>query len=259
MSRLRLVASAVLVALLAAGCLPAPATKEARDISGLYVVFVAVAAVVALIVLGLITTALIRFRATPGDTELPPQTHGDMRLEAAWTGLPLLIVVGLFALTLGVINTVTAVPASAAVDLRVTAFRWGWTFEYPADNVSMTGLLSPGPEVVLPVGEPVNVTLIGSDVIHSFFVPQFLFKRDAVPGMPNRFSFTIDEPGVYRGQCAEFCGVYHSQMLFTIRAVPPADYRAWLDQQRGASPSLQAQPPVPGTGASAPASPGGSQ
>jgi cytochrome c oxidase subunit 2 len=94
--------------------------------------------------------------------------------------------------------------------------------------VVLEGIAQTGPELVVPVGETVQVTITGDDVVHAFFVPQFLFKRDAIPGRETTFQFTVDEPGTYRGQCAEFCGVGHPQMPFTVRAVPRADYESWL-------------------------------
>jgi cytochrome c oxidase subunit II len=87
------------------------------------------------------------------------------------------------------------------------------------------------------VGEPVRVTVTSADVVHSFYVPQFLFKRDAVPGRETSFDFTVDDPGTYRGQCAEFCGIYHSRMPFSVRAVSPADYDAWVASQPKSNPA----------------------
>ena len=101
----------------------------------------------------------------------------------------------------------------------------------------MEGVREPGPEVYVPVDENVHVTLTGNDVVHSFYVPRFLFKQDAIPGRENVFAFTVDEPGRYGGQCAEFCGVYHSGMPFTIVAVARPDYDAWLAANRGPEPS----------------------
>jgi len=235
------------IALAAAGCLPTPATTEAHRTADLYTVFVAVAAVVAVIVIGLTLYAILRYRAR-GDDALPVQVRGSNRLEAFWTGIPLITVVVLFGLTLIVLNGFDdATRASSTVDIRVTAFRWGWRFEYPAEGVRVEGVKQPGPEAYVPVGENVHVSLTGNDVIHAFFVPQFLFKKDAVPGRVNEFAFTVDTPGRYGGQCAEFCGVFHSQMPFTIVAVSRPEYEAWLAANRGpasspASPSPGASP-----------------
>src|SRR3954465_7113024 len=220
-------------ALAGAGCLPAPATVEGHRTADLYTVFVAAAAVVAVIVIGLPVYAIVRCRAR-GDESVPRQGRGSPRLETIWTGIPLLTVAVLFGLTVLVLNGFDdATRASATVDIRVTAYRWGWRFEYPADGVRIEGTGPPGPEAYVPVGENVHVTLTGADVIHAFFVPQFLFKKDAVPGRENTFAFTVDAPGRYGGQCAEFCGIYHSQMPFTIVAVTRPEYEAWLAANRG--------------------------
>jgi len=235
-------AALAVIAVAAAGCLPAPATVEARRTADLYTIFVAAAAVVAVIVIGLTLFAIVRYRRR-GDDELPPQVHGSNRLEVAWTAIPLLTIVALFALTLGVLSVFDqAKGAAAGAELRVTAFRWGWRFEYPGQGVVLEGVREPGPEAYVPVGETVHVTLTGNDVVHAFFVPRFLFKQDAIPGRENTFAFTVEEPGTYRGQCAEFCGVYHSGMPFTIVAVPRAEYDAWLATHRGPATSPGASP-----------------
>ena len=232
------------IAALAAGCLPAPATVEARRVADLYTTFLALAAVVAVIVLGLTVFAILRYRRRPGDDELPRQVHGNLRFEVLWTGLPIATIVALLVLTVLVLNGYdTAVRAAAGAEIRVTAFRWGWRFEYPNDGVRIDGIGLPGPEVYVPVGENVRVTLTGEDVVHAFFVPEFLFKKDAVPGRENMFAFTVEEPGRYGGQCAEFCGIYHSRMPFTVVAVPRAEYDAWLAAATAGGPILVS--PVP--------------
>jgi cytochrome c oxidase subunit II len=232
------------VAALAGGCLPAPATVEAQHTADLYRVFVGVAAVVAVIVIGLTVYAIVRYRARGDADALPAQVRGSTRLEVIWTGIALITVAVLFGLTVVVLNGFDdATRASASVEIRVTAFRWGWRFEYPGDGIMVEGVREPGPVVEVPVGETIHVSLVGNDVIHSFFVPQFLFKRDVIPGRVNEFAFTVDAPGTYRGQCAEFCGVYHSQMPFTIVGVSRPDYEAWLASQNASSPSSVATSP----------------
>lgn len=224
----RIVALAGL-ALAVTGCLPAPATAEARRVAELYTTFVILAAIVAVIVLGLTLFAILRYRRRPGDETLPRQVHGNLAYEVTWTGLPIVTIIGLLVLTVLVLNSFDqAVQATAGAEIRVTAHRWGWRFEYPDDGVRVEGIGLPGPEVYVPVGEPVRVTLTGEDVVHAFFVPEFLFKKDAIPGRQNVFAFTVEEPGRYGGQCAEFCGIYHSRMPFTVVAVARAEYEAWL-------------------------------
>ncbi len=104
--------------------------------------------------------------------------------------------------------------------------------------MSVVGLTGQTPEIVVPINEPLHVTLTANDVVHAFYVPAFLYKHDATPGHQNTFDLRIVQPGTYAGQCAEFCGTYHSRMPFSIRAVPRAEYESWVSAQRAqASPS----------------------
>ncbi len=243
-----------------AGCLPAPATEEAREVAALYTGFLVLSVLVGLLVFGLATFAVVRYRGRD-DGSLPPQTHGNLKLEALWTALPVLTVLVLFGLTLVVLSRIEARAAQPATDLRVEAFRWGWTFRYPNEGIVVFGAGEPGPEVVVPIREPVRITVTAVDVNHAFFVPRFLFKKDAIPGRENVFEINVQEPGAYRGQCAEFCGVYHAFMPFTIHAVPRPEYEAWLAQQprEGAEASALLGSPLasPGTDASSsPSDPG---
>ena len=221
-------------ALLAIGCVPAAATAEGREIGTLYAAVNVVAAAVGIFVAALVTMSIVRFRRRGADERLPEQTRGHTGLELLWTAIPALIVAGLFAATVVVLGRVESTEATPTTRLEVTAFRWGWTFDYPDEDVTVSGIGEPGPVVVVPVGEPIRMTLQSSDVIHSLAIPQFLFKRDVNPGHVNTFQFTVEAPGDYGGQCAEFCGIYHSQMPFTLRALDRAGYEAWLDAQRTA-------------------------
>jgi cytochrome c oxidase subunit 2 len=211
-----------------AGCMPAPATTQGQQISDLYRAFVVAGVGVAFVVWGLVTWSLIRYRRR--DERLPVQTLGSVRIEVVWTAIPLLIVLVLFGLTMRTLASVDAREPSG-IDLHVTAFRWQWAADYPASGVHLVGTTAAALEVVLPVDTPIHVTLSSLDVNHAFFVPKFLFKRDAIPGRPTTFDLRITDPGIYPGQCAEFCGVGHGQMLFTIRAVDPATFQAWLAGQ----------------------------
>ena len=237
------------VGVLVAGCLPTPVTAEGRRVTELYAGFMAVAAGVAALIVGLTLFAVLRYRRRRDDDgRLPRQRHGDLRLEAAWTAIPVAIVLVLFAFTVSTLGAIEiddpeASPTDVGASVDVTGFRWGWRFVYPDEDVVVEGIGEPGPEIVLPVGEPVRVRLTGEDVNHAFFVPAFLFKKDAIPGRTNVFEFTADTEGVYRGQCAEFCGLYHARMPFAVRVVPRAEYDAWIAERAGASPSLTT--PIP--------------
>jgi cytochrome c oxidase subunit 2 len=238
-SRWRHVAALGALALAAAGCVPDAATTEGREIQQLYIAVTILATLVGVFVAALITIPIIRFRRRRDDYSLPEQRRGNVRLEVAWTAIPAGIVAVLFAATLIVLASVDSISATPGVRMDVTAFRWGWTFEYTEEDLAVTGLGGPGedgPTIVVPVGEPIQMTLRSNDVIHSLAIPQFLFKRDVNPGWINTFEFTVEQPGDYGGQCAEFCGIYHSVMPFTLRAVEAGEYRAWLDDQRADAP-----------------------
>jgi cytochrome c oxidase subunit 2 len=221
--------------LLVGGCLQDPATSQARQIAGLYQLFMIIAAGVFVVVWATLTWSALRYRAgrrrTDGPEALPPQTRGNSRLELAWTPIPAATIAVLFAFTVVVLDSIQARSAQPAVEIRVDGFRWGWSFTYTHEGVVVTGSRLPGPEAVVPAGEPLLFIVSGSDVIHSFYVPAFLAKYDAIPGRDQHVEVTIEQPGSYGGQCAEFCGLFHSQMPFTIRAVTAADYAAWLAAQ----------------------------
>jgi cytochrome c oxidase subunit 2 len=226
------------VALAAAGCVPDAATTEGREVQQLYIGVHVLAVLVGAFVAALITISIVRFRRRRDDDSLPDQHRGNVGLEIVWTAIPAGIVAVLFAATLIVLSSIDSTTATPGVRMDVTAFRWGWTFEYSDEDVAVTGVGGPGadgPTVVVPVGEPIQMTVRSNDVIHSMAIPQFLFKRDVNPGWVNTFEFTVERPGDYGGQCAEFCGIYHSVMPFTLRAVGAAEYRAWLDDQRSAA------------------------
>jgi cytochrome c oxidase subunit 2 len=229
----------------AAGCVPDPATAQGRDVQALYGQFLIAAAVVGVVVWVPLTWIVLRYRrrgprpgkmADEADREpLPRQTHGNVALEVAWTAIPAATIAVLFGLTLITLSTVQARAPQPAVEVEVEAFRWGWRFEYPRDGVTVVGTGEPGPEMVVPYGESIALTLGSADVQHAWYVPQFLVKHDVYPGRTARLDLLIERPGTYGAQCAEFCGLLHDRMPFTVRAVSPAEYAAWLEGQRAAA------------------------
>ena len=230
------------------GCgliLPPGASDQSRDISSLYSVFFVVAVAVFLFVEGLLVYSLVRYRRRPGDDELPRQIHGNNLAEALWTLIPLVLAVGLFVLSWQTLNRVEARSPEVGVTVDVTAFQFQWQFDYATEQVTVFGTQDRPAEMVLPIGEVIRINLTSSDVIHAFYVPALNYKKDAVPGRVTSFDFTLREPGTYRGQCAELCGIGHYQMLLTVRAVPRAEFDDWV--------RASAEPAVPAPPASAPA------
>jgi len=133
-----------------------------------------------------------------------------------------------------------------AVELRIDSFQWQWTFYYLNEGFFVSGrTLTKVPVIALPVGAPVHVRLESRDVVHEFYVPEFLFMRNALPGRPNEFAFTPARIGTFRGQCAEFCGLHHDQMRFVLKVVSQADYVAWVDQARKAAQNVDCDPAGP--------------
>jgi cytochrome c oxidase subunit 2 len=239
------------IAVLIAGCAPQAITTQGAEIHSLYDIIFVIAAAIFLLVEGLIIWTVVRYKRKPSQTELPAQTHGNNALEIIWTLIPTVIVLFLFALTWNTLNHVDTVSAKSDVRIRAVAQRFQWSFEYLSPDGQTVLFKQVAPEMVVPTGQTVLLTLHSPDVIHAFYVPQFLFKRDVVPGKENEFEFNVDPSfagGTFRGQCAELCGTFHDAMQFTVKAMTPADYTAWLQQQEK---TAQQSPPPP-----APGSPG---
>jgi cytochrome c oxidase subunit 2 len=218
---------------------PKAATSQGREISGLYDIVFAFAVAIFIVVEALIVWSVLRYRRRPTDVELPVQTHGNNLVEVIWTVVPTAIVLFLFVISWNTLNTVDAVSTSPDVRIHATAGQFAWSFEYldESGNKVATQLVptydaeTGAGGMAVPVGRSIQVTLDSPDVIHAFYVPRFLFKRDVVPGQTNRFEFTVDEAEagqIFRGQCAELCGTGHRLMLFNVIALSPADYDAWL-------------------------------
>jgi cytochrome c oxidase subunit 2 len=222
---LRPVAVAALL-LAAVGCTPRSVTEEGRAVYDLYNLFMYIAAVVFLIVSGLVIWSVIRYRRR-GD-ELPEQVHGNNRLELLWTLIPTVIVLFLFVVTMQAQSKVLDRSAGPAVNVTVTAFQWSWRFTYEGTGAEVLGSPERIPEMVLPVGQTVRVKLVSADVVHSFYVPQTLFKRQAIPGTDNEFDLTFEKVGLYHGQCTQFCGLQHPDMMFRVRVVSQGEYQSWL-------------------------------
>jgi cytochrome c oxidase subunit II len=153
----------------------------------------------------------------------PEQFSGNKPLELLYVALPILMVIGLFGVTYAIEVPIDHVVANPGNKVAVTAFRWSWQFQYQGGFTSIGTPLSP-PTLYLPVHETTEIDLRSADVTHSFWVPAFLFKRDAIPGMTNVFDLTPNRIGRFIGRCAQYCGLDHALMSFTLQVVPRPVY-----------------------------------
>lgn len=235
----RLAALAPLV-LVGASCssfgMPRGATEQGERIFDLWQLFFWAGIGVAAIVYGLIGWSLVRYRLrrNADDTELGRAFHANVPLEVVYTAVPVVIVIVLFVASYRAETEVSSVSAAPDVTLRAEAFSWGWRFGFPDLGVEVVSEPSgegvPGPEIWLPLGETTRIELTSNDVIHAFWVPDFLYKRDALPGRTNTFDVTPTRPGTYHGVCSEFCGLHHAYMTFTVRVVEPSEFDAWIER-----------------------------
>ena len=191
------------------------------------------------LVWGLIIWAVIFHRRRRGETGLPPQTRYNIPIEVLYTVVPIIMIAVFFFFTARDEDRLLAVSNNPDHEITVTGVQWSWQFNYTSDGgpaATVTGTPGKPPTLVLPQGESVRFTLLSDDVIHSFWVPAFLFKLDVIPGNRNSFQITPKKEGTYVGKCAELCGQDHSRMLFNVEVVPPADYASYVaDLEAGAS------------------------
>ncbi len=245
-SRSRLALALLPAALLATGCsgvggrdlyensfslgFPEPVTDRADDIYELWLGSVAAAAVVGFAVTFLILFAAIRYRRV--SDKLPRQVRYNLPIEVLYTVVPFVIIAVLFyytTITQNVVNNLTPEDEGGSeVNIGVIGFQWNWTFNYVDEDVSVTGIPGQPPQLVLPTDTTVRFSLTSPDVIHAFWVPAFLFKRDVIPGRVNTFEVTITKEGEYIGRCAELCGEKHAAMNFSVLAVSPDEYEDYI-------------------------------
>jgi cytochrome c oxidase subunit 2 len=186
---------------------------------------------VAAIVFGLVLYALVRYRRR-GD-EIPGGREGPPIVEALYALVLAGVVVFLLAMTFRTDDRVIEVSPDPGVEVDVTAFQWGWRFTYTDEDVTVVGDDRRPPTLVVPVDETVRFTLISRDVIHSFWIPEVRFKRDAFPNRETTFDLSFEQDDM-TGRCAEFCGLAHGEMTFDVVAMPRADFDDWVRTQRRA-------------------------
>jgi cytochrome c oxidase subunit 2 len=217
-----------------------PASPPAADIRDLFHLVLGITGGILVVVMGMLLYCIGRFRARRGDTTEPPQIYGSQPIEVAWTVAPLLTV---FVLFLVMVRSSEAVRQPVIPDdakpLRVTVIgrQWWWEFRYDRYGERSLGFVTAN-ELHVPVGQPVVLDLQSADVVHSFWVPRLTGKTDLIPGRVNQTWFTKVAAGTYLGQCAEYCGTQHANMLLRVVADEPATFDAWLADQ--AKPAVEA-------------------
>ena len=239
-----------IVAALTAFQPPEPVTEQAKDIDLLYQPVLAISFLVFFGIAAALIWAIFRYRRT--GPEIPEQVHGNDKLEFAWTVIPIVILAVLFIPAFILVIDLKTPPDADDVDLTVEAIgsQFFWSFNYPDDGVRVLpeafdrdSIRRSPPALVVPVGQTIRVIVRSVDVIHSFYAPNTLYKIQAVPGNINEMHFKVTKAGTFSGQCYQFCGERHSDMLFVIDARAPAEFEAWLrEMQRaqGVSPSRDA-------------------
>jgi len=221
----------LLLAPIVAGCAEndqstlSPKSSASNEIARLWWVMLIASAVIFGVVLLLLFVAVLRRRGPDG----PPLSsrRGGLWIPAVGgIAIPIVVLAGLFALTLRTLPKTSPASASATgLTIEVVGRQWFWDGRYPGKGVRTAN------ELHIPVGVPVNVEVSSGDVVHSFWVPELNRKIDMIPGQTNRVTLEADQAGTYRGQCAEFCGLQHAHMAFYVVAEPRAKFDAWLARE----------------------------
>jgi cytochrome c oxidase subunit 2 len=218
---------------------PPQATTESRKIDTLYDVLLVVSVPVFVLVLVVVLYSVWKFRMRPGE-ELKdgPPIHGNTGLEIIWTAVPAILITGLAVYAYAVLHDIEKAKANT-LEVQVTGQQFTWSFQYPQAG----GKPVNSPQLYLPKDRPVRIKIKAVDVIHSFWVPAFRLKKDAVPGITTDVRFTPNRLGTYPVVCAELCGIGHAVMRQTAHVVSPAAFAAWLQKKKA--------PPAPAGGGGA--------
>jgi cytochrome c oxidase subunit 2 len=231
---------------------PSGITDEARKMHDLYLVVLGMALLVFVAVEAALLFMIFRFRKK--SDALPPQIHGNNVLEVVWTTIPIVIVLVLFVASFVVLLDVEQDADDNALTIHVEGFQFSWRFTYDMNDLgpgsdpnaegqfSIIGTAAQIPTLVMPVDEEVEFVLSSPDVIHSFYVRDFLYKLDVIPGRTNRFSVTARETGTFEGQCAELCGLNHALMFFHLRVVTREEFDAFVAENAPRPDTATARP-----------------
>lgn len=220
-------------------------TNQVDRVIGLWTTSWIVLLVVGAITWGLIIWAAIVYRRRKGQTGLPVQLRYNMPIEILYTVIPLILVIGFFAFTARDQAAIEEPLADPDVQIEVYGKRWAWDFNYLTEDVYYQGIQAQEdednqisfdtlPTLYLPVGQKVEIKIESRDVLHSFWIVDFLYKKDMVPAKSNYWYFIPEREGTYVGKCAELCGEYHSLMLFNVEVVSVEEYEAYTESLRDA-------------------------
>ena len=222
-----------------------PTTNQTETVSGLWVTSWVVLLAVGVITWALMAWALVMYRRRAGQTGLPVQLRYNMPIEILYTVIPLILVLGMFFFTARDQADIETQWDEPDVEITAIAKQWAWDFQYGEedDAVWTMGVQADPdeagdiereklPTLVLPVDKKVTIDLQSRDVIHSFWIIDFLYKKDMYIGKDNSWSFVPTRVGEYDGKCAELCGEYHSMMLFNVKVVEQDEYDAYLETLR---------------------------
>jgi cytochrome c oxidase subunit II len=241
-----------------------PQGPFAQKLKDLFIPVFWVAVFVFIVVEGGIVWITIRFRHRKGRERMPAQTHGNTRLEIGWTIAPALILAGVMVPTIATIWDLARKPPADALNVTVRGFQWWWGFEYTDPDMQADygdgAQIQTADVLVIPEDRVVYLSLEGAGgkiikndpadsdymVIHSFWIPELAGKQDVVPGRTNHILMQADEPGMYEGQCAEFCGLQHGRMLVRVRALSADDWDAWVSNHK--SPAARPSDPLAAKG-----------
>jgi cytochrome c oxidase subunit 2 len=240
------------------------ATAIMRDITSFHDFLLWIIIAISVFVAALLVWVMVRYNRHANPT--PKKFTHNILVEVIWTVVPVLILVMIAWRSFPLIYEQERIP-EAELTLKVTGNSWFWNFEYPDAGVSIAANLLPEEDaraesrpyllattepLLVPVDTTVRVLVTSNDVIHAFAVPAFGVKEDAIQGRVNETWFRVDTPGTYYGQCSELCGINHAYMPIEIRAVPRAEFDAWIAAQGGAFASVAPATPAPADGATTP-------
>ena len=205
-----------------------PVAEPAQSILDYGTLLVLICAVIFVVVMGLLAFTVIRFRASAvDDGQEPPQIYGSDQLELAWTIVPVLIVIVLGLITAGrIVALQKDEPPPGSLAVRIVGHQWWWELEYPSHGFVTAN------ELHLPVDRVAFLTLESDDVIHSFWLPQLAGKLDVIPNRKNTMWIEPQKTGMFVGQCAEYCGTQHANMLLRVFVHEPEDFERWVREQQ---------------------------